>query len=308
MSSTLKNSSYNQEGKIGDALQLPLSKWKFWVLQPSRYFFRQRVVTIIGELLVLVMVFIGIFGPMIAPYDPSNVVMTQRLQPPSGDHILGTDELGRDLLSRLLHGGRATMSSMVFVLVFVMALGIPAGAIAGFFEGWIDEVLMRVSDLVLAFPPLVLAMALVISLGPDLLTAMLAVALVRWPRYARLIRGQVLTYKQRAFVEAAHASGASDLRILVRHIIPNCLDPVLVRATMDSGFIILTIASLSFIGLGAQPPQAEWGAMVASGRLYMIDNWWVGFFPGLAIMLAVTGFVLIGDEIRDRLDPVLRNR
>lgn len=274
----------------------------------TRAFFRQSLTSIIGEVLVLLLIVVGIFGPLVAPYDPIRPEAALRLQPPSPEHIMGTDQLGRDLFSRLLFGARNTLVTVVFVLTIVLSLGVPFGAIAGYSEGWPDEVLMRLGDLVLAFPALVLAMALVVAMGPSLLTAMIAVALVRWPRYARLTRGQVISYKKRAFVEAAQAAGASEWRILFRHILPNSLDPVVVRATVDAGFIILTTASLSFIGLGAQPPQPEWGAMVASGRSYMIDNWWVGVFPGLAIMIAVSGFVLVGDEIRDRLDPTLRDR
>ena len=271
-------------------------------------YFKQSAFSILGELLVVLVIVIGILGPSIAPFDPLAVDMTQRLQAPNAEHYFGTDELGRDVFSRVLHGGRYTLITVVFVLSLVVGLGIPVGAIAGYREGWIDEVLMRVADLVLAFPPLVLAMAMVVAMGPSLTTAMIAVAVVRWPRYARLVRGQVMTYKHRPFVEAALASGANNRRILIKHILPNSLDPVMVRATVDAGFIILTTASLSFIGLGAQPPIPEWGSMIASGRRYMIDNWWVGLFPGLAIMIAVSGFVLLGDEIRDRLDPTLRGR
>lgn len=271
-------------------------------------FFKQNIASIIGEVLVLLVVLVGIFGPLIAPFDPIQPNIAVRLEPPSAEYLMGTDELGRDLYSRLLFGARNTLITVAFVLALVFTLGVSVGAIAGYREGWLDEVIMRFSDLVLAFPALVLAMALVVAMGPSLGTAMLAVALVRWPRYARLTRAQVLTFKHRPFVEAAKAAGATDWRILIRHILPNSLDPVMVRATVDAGFIILTTASLSFIGLGAQPPEPEWGAMVASGRAYMIDNWWVGVFPGVAIMLAVSGFVLVGDEIRDRLDPTLRKR
>jgi len=273
-----------------------------------RGFFKQNAASTIGELLVVLVVIIGIFGPYVAPYAPIRPDPALRLQPPNAEHIFGAGELGRDLLSRLMFGARNTLITVAFVLFLVAALGLPLGALAGYLGGWIDEVIMRIGDLVLAFPALVLAMALVVAMGPSLTTAMIAVALVRWPRYARLIRAQVMSYKNRPFVEAARAAGASDWRILTRHILPNSLDPVMVRATVDAGFIILTTASLSFIGLGAQAPEPEWGAMVATGRRYMIDHWWVGLFPGLAIMTAVSGFVLVGDEIRDRLDPTLRRR
>lgn len=276
--------------------------------KPVRRLLRQSPATILGELLVILVIATGIFGPVVAPFNPVKVEIGDRLEAPSSEHIMGTDELGRDVFSRVLHGARLTVIVIVFVLSIVLILGIPAGAIAGYAGGWFDEVLMRIGDLVLAFPPLVLAMALVVAMGPSLMTAMIAVALVRWPRYARLVRAQVLVTKHRPYVEAARASGATSFRIVVRHILPNSLDPVLVRATVDAGFVILTTASLSFIGLGAQQPEPEWGAMIATGRTYMIDNWWVGIYPGIAIMMAVTGFVLVGDEIRDLMDPVLRKR
>ncbi|MCC6804297.1 MAG: ABC transporter permease [Anaerolineae bacterium] len=276
--------------------------------KPFRRLLRQSPATILGELLVILVIVLGIAGPWIAPFSPIKVEMSQRLESPSPEHIMGTDELGRDVFSRVLHGTRLTLVVIVFVLTIVLLIGIPVGAVAGYAGGWFDEVMMRIGDLVLAFPPLVLAMALVVAMGPSLLTAMIAVALVRWPRYARLVRAQVFVAKNLPYVEAARASGATPFRIVVRHILPNSLDPVLVRATVDAGFVILTTASLSFIGLGAQQPEPEWGSMIATGRTYMIDNWWVGIYPGLAIILAVTGFVLVGDEIRDLMDPVLRKR
>jgi peptide/nickel transport system permease protein len=271
-----------------------------------RKFFRQNAASIAGEIIVLALLLVGVFGPTLAPHDPLATDILVRLTPPSPGHPLGTDQLGRDVYSRVLFGARATLLTVVFVLAVVLALGIPLGAISGFVEGWADEVIMRIGDLILAFPPLVLAMALVVAMGPSLNTAMLAVAIVRWPRYARLVRAQVLTIKHRPYVEAEQSLGASQARTVVRHILPNCLDPVLVRATVDAGYIILTTASLSFIGLGAQPPSPEWGAMVSDARAYMINTWWVGVFPGIAIMAAVTGLTLVGDEIRDRFDPTLR--
>jgi peptide/nickel transport system permease protein len=272
-----------------------------------RKLLRQNATSITGEVLALLLLLIAAFGPMLAPHDPLATDVLSRLTPPAPGHPFGTDQLGRDVYSRVLFGARATLLTVVFVLAVVLTLGIPLGAIAGFVERWPDEVIMRVGDLILAFPPLVLAMALVVAMGPSLTTAMLAVAIVRWPRYARLVRAQVLTIKHRPYVEAEQSLGGSWARTIVRHILPNCLDPVLVRATVDAGYIILTTASLSFIGLGAQPPSPEWGAMVSDARAYMINNWWVGVFPGVAIMLAVTGLTLVGDEIRDRFDPTLRS-
>lgn len=272
-----------------------------------RTVFRQSGATILGEVIVVVLVVMAFLGPILSPHDPVKADMSLRLVAPSRSYPLGTDELGRDILSRVLYGGRATLGSVALVLALVFLIGVPIGAVSGYLEGWVDESVMRVCDLILAFPPLVLAMALVVAMGPSLSTAMLAVALVRWPRYARLVRAQVLALKHRPFVEAARALGASEARIVTRHLLPNCLDPVMVRATVDSGYIILTTASLSFIGLGARPPDPEWGAMVASGGTYMVNAWWVGVFPGLAILMSVVGLTLVGDEIRDRFDPVLRS-
>jgi len=281
------------------------SRWRFGS-RVRHALAAQNFTAVIGEAIVLILVVVGVFGPFFARQNPLATEMNSRLMPPSREHLFGTDELGRDIFSRVLHGGRLTLISVIVVLAVSLAIGVPMGALAGYAEGWTDEVIMRISDLVLAFPPLVLAMALVVALGPSLDAAMLAVALVRWPRYARLVRAQVLTVKHRPYVEAARSLGASEARTVVRHVLPNCLDPVLVRATVDTGYIILTTASLSFIGLGAQPPAPEWGAMVASARTYMVNHWWVGVFPGLAILLSVIGLTLFGDETRDRFDPTLR--
>lgn len=264
------------------------------------------VMTLLAEILLAVIIVTAIFGPHIAPYNPLRVSVRERLEPPSWKHLLGTDEAGRDVLSRLMVGTRITMFSVLLVLCIVTFVGVIVGAVAGYVGGILDEVLMRVGDLVIAFPPLVLAMALAAALGAGLTSAIIAVAFVRWPRYARLVRGQVLSLKNKAFVEAARSMGVPPWRILFRHILVNSLDPIIVRVTVDSGYVILTTASLGFIGLGAQPPDPEWGVMVAAGRTFMLNSPWVTIFPGLAIVLAVMGFTLVGDELRDRLDPTLR--
>lgn len=264
------------------------------------------MMTMLAEFLLLVIIFVAIFGPYIAPYDPLHVALRERLEPPSLKHLLGTDEAGRDLLSRMMAGTRITMTSVLLVLTIVTIIGVIVGAVAGYIGGIVDEVLMRFGDLVIAFPPLVLAMALAAAMGAGLTSAIIAVAFVRWPRYARLVRGQVLALKNKAFVEAARCIGVPPWRILFRHILINSLDPIIVRVTVDSGYVILTTASLGFIGLGAQPPEPEWGVMVAAGRVFMLNSPWVTVFPGLGIVLAVMGFTLVGDELRDRLDPTLR--
>lgn len=264
------------------------------------------MMTMLAEFLLLVIIFVAIFGPYIAPYDPLHVALRERLEPPSLKHLLGTDEAGRDLLSRMMAGTRITMTSVLLVLTIVTIIGVVVGAVAGYIGGIVDEVLMRFGDLVIAFPPLVLAMALAAAMGAGLTSAIIAVAFVRWPRYARLVRGQVLSLKNKAFVEAARCIGVPPWRILFLHILINSLDPIIVRVTVDSGYVILTTASLGFIGLGAQPPDPEWGVMVAAGRTFMLNSPWVTVFPGLAIVLAVMGFTLVGDELRDRLDPTLR--
>jgi peptide/nickel transport system permease protein len=264
------------------------------------------MMTMLAEFLLLVIIFVAIFGPYIAPYDPLHVALRERLEPPSLKHLLGTDEAGRDLLSRMMAGTRITMMSVLLVLTIVTIIGVVVGAVAGYIGGIVDEFLMRFGDLVIAFPPLVLAMALAAAMGAGLTSAIIAVAFVRWPRYARLVRGQVLALKNKEFVEAARCIGVPPWRILFRHILINALDPIIVRVTVDSGYVILTTASLGFIGLGAQPPEPEWGVMVAAGRTFMLNSPWVTVFPGLGIVLAVMGFTLVGDELRDRLDPTLR--
>lgn len=249
---------------------------------------------------------LALVGPYVSPYDPIAIAPMERLLGPSSRHILGTDELGRDLLSRIIHGSRVSLLTGVTVVALAGTVGIFVGTVAGYFRGWLDTILMRLIDMLLAFPGLVLAMAIASALGPSLTNAMLAVAVVSVPGYARLARGQVLVVREREFVAAARVLGAGDLRIVVRHVLPNCLSPLLVYATMGIGSAILTAAALSFIGLGAQAPTPEWGAMVASGREFLLDQWWYATFPGAAIFVTVMAFNLFGDWLRDLLDPRLR--
>ncbi|GMG85075.1 ABC transporter permease [Paralimibaculum aggregatum] len=236
------------------------------------------------------------------PLDPPLDMVGRRLKPPSAEHWLGTDALGRDVLSRTLHGARFSIPIAVVVVAAAVALGGFLGAIAGFFGGLLGAAIMRLVDVTLAFPPILLAMAVAASLGPGLENAAIAMIVVWWPLYARLVRAQVLEVREREHVEAAVAAGAGPMRVLLRHVLPLCWTPVLVNATMDFGQVVLLAASLSFIGLGATPPTPEWGAMISDGAKYFY-HWWIAFGPGMAILIVVLGFNFAGDGLRDLLDP-----
>jgi peptide/nickel transport system permease protein len=239
-----------------------------------------------------------LFGAELAPFDPLKPEMRARLQEPSTAHLMGTDPLGRDVFSRVLAGAQLSVRSVVVIIVSAVGVGMLVGAIAGYVGGWIDDVIMRVTDLFLAFPALVLALTIAGALGPSLTNAMLAVSVVWWPWYARLVRGQVLSLKEEPYVEAARAAGAHDARILGRHILPNFLSPVIVQATLDMGAALVTTASLSFIGMGAQPPSPEWGAMLSDGRAFFLNAWWLSAFPGLAIFLTVLLWNAVGRRLQ----------
>lgn len=262
----------------------------------------------IGAALLTIVAATAVLAPLIMPYDPLHIDMTQKFLPPTSLHLFGTDELGRDVFSRVVDGSRISFQVAFTVLAIAGVLGVTLGTLAGYRGGLIDEIVMRVADIFFAFPSFLLAMAIVAALGPNIQNAILAIGVAWWPRYARLLRGQVLSIKNNAYVDAAMAMGASHQRIMTIHILPNCLAPFLVQLTMDAGAAILTAASLSFIGLGAGPEVAEWGAMVARGRDYIVSYWWVPTFPGLAISLTVAGYMFLGDGLRDLLDPQLRNR
>jgi len=261
---------------------------------------------VLGAAIVLALVVVAIFAPWIAPYSPTRINLRERLQPPSGKHLFGTDDAGRDILSRVIYGSRVTLRICALVVGLTLVIGTLLGLVSGFFGGWVDELVMRVSDVFLAFPALILAMAIAAALGPSLENAIVAMVAIWWPRYARVTRGQVLSIREIDFVAAARAAGASSFRIMLRHILPNCISPVVVQATLDLGEVVLTAATLSFIGFGAQPPTPEWGAMVSVGRNFLRDYWWYTTFPGLAILITVMGFNLLGDAVRDILDPRLR--
>src|SRR5213594_289211 len=250
----------------------------------------------------------AVFAPLLAPYDPLAQALGARLEPPSAAHWLGTDQLGRDIASRLIHGARISLVIGVVVVVSAGFFGTFIGLIAGYAGGLVDEALMRFTEIFLAFPPLILAMAIAGALGPSLTNAIIAIAAVTWAVYARLVRGQILSLRQREFVEAARAMGASRSRIVLRHLLPNTLAPLMVQASFDMGSSIIAAAGLSFIGFGAQPPTPEWGVMISEGRNFIATQWWLATVPAIAILLVVGAFNLLGDGLRDLLDPRLRGR
>jgi len=271
----------------------------------SRHILRNRL-SLVGLILILALLVVAAVGPYVAPYGPYVTDPLNKLQGPSGTHPFGTDNLGRDLLTRILYGARISVTIAIIVLVVSGGLGTMIGIVSGYFGGGVDNLLMRITDLFLAFPRLILAMAIAAALGRDLRNVVLAVAFTSWTIFARLARGQALAVKQQDYVEAARATGASRRRILFVHVLPMCISPVIIQGTIAMGGIILTVAGLGFIGFGAQPPTPEWGVMVSDGRNYLPTAWWACVFPGLAILFTVLGFNLLGDGIRDILDPRMR--
>jgi len=259
----------------------------------------------IGMGIIVIWAVVAILAPVIAPTGPLAQRIEDRLQVPSWEHPCGTDELGRDVFSRIVYGARISLPMGVVVILFAVLLGGTVGALAGFIGGLFDDLVMRVADVTLAFPSIVLALAIAAALGPSLRNALIAMIAVWWPEYARVMRAQVLAVKSGEYVLAARATGASPTRILTRHVLPNAWSPILVKASLDVGNAILTVAALSFIGLGAVPPTPEWGAMIAIGRTKFYQ-WWMTTFPGLAILSVVLGFNFLGDGLRDALDPRLR--
>ncbi|EKJ97366.1 dipeptide ABC transporter permease [Bradyrhizobium lupini HPC(L)] len=256
-----------------------------------------------GFAILAVLVLVAIFAPLIAPYDPARQALENALQAPSWAHLAGTDEFGRDIFSRLVYGTRITIQTVLSVSVIVGPIGLAIGVMAGFFGGRTDAILMRATDIVLSFPSLVLALAFAAAMGAGLGTAIIAISLTAWPPIARLARAEALVVRNTDYVAAARLYGASPLRILFLYIAPMCIPSVIVRLTLNMAGIILTAASLGFLGLGAQPPLPEWGAMISSGRKFMLDYWWVAVMPGIAILLTSLAFNIAGDTLRDLLDP-----
>jgi len=262
--------------------------------------------SVFGFAIIGLMVVTGIFAPLIAPYDPRAIDLRAQFEAPSWHHPFGTDSAGSDIMSRVIFGSRYALLSGLVVLVVSAGLGSIFGLVAGFRGGWIDEVMMRITDMFLAFPGLILAMAVVAALQRrGLFVVVLAIAIRWWAPYARMMRAQALSLREQDYVEAARAAGVPGGRILLRHVMPNAISPIIVQATLDLGYIILTAAALSFIGFGAQPGEPDWGRMVADGREYLRDYWWISTFPGIAIFLAVMAFNLVGDAARDIFDPRL---
>jgi peptide/nickel transport system permease protein len=258
---------------------------------------------LVGLFIVVLLLLAALLAPWLSPYSPIVQDLSGRLSPPSAAHWFGTDELGRDILARTLYGARVTLTIVALVSIVVAPIGLAVGTVAGYMGGWVDAVLMRITDVFLAFPRLVLALAFAAALGPGIENAVIAISLTAWPAYARIARSETLAIARSDFIQAAVLQGASTWRILFRHIVPLCLSSLIVRLTLDMAGIILTAAGLGFLGLGAQPPTAEWGAMVSSGRDVILDQWWVATIPGLAIFIVSLGFNLLGDGLRDVFDP-----
>lgn len=265
---------------------------------------RRNPLAMLGLLIVLVLVLMAAFAPVIATHDPITQNLTERLKPPMTDgHWLGTDEFGRDIFSRIVYGARVTLYIVALVAVTAPVFGLLVGTVAGYAGGWVDQVLMRITDIFLAFPRLILALALVAVLGPGIENAVLAIALTAWPPYARVARAETLTVRNSDYIAAVRLQGAGPARIVWGHVMPMCLPSVIIRVTLDMAGVILTAAGLGFLGLGVQPPMAEWGLMISSGRKFLFEQWWVATMPGLAIFIVSLGFNLLGDGLRDVLDP-----
>jgi peptide/nickel transport system permease protein len=280
------------------------------VASASRGFFRtllRQIITVrtslIGLLIIIGLAVVALTGPLLTPYDPVKLDMKNRFLPPGGAHPLGTDEFGRDILTRIIYGTPISFQIAVVAVVVATVLGVTIGIVSGYFGGWVDAVLQRGVDIMLAFPGLLLALAVIAALGPSITNVMLAVGIGSTPFFARLVRGSVLTVRGEEYVTAARVIGADNAHIVGRYILPNVLSPIVVLISQQVGWAVLSAAALSFVGLGAQPPTPEWGAMLSRGRDYLHDQWWIATFPGLAIVLMVLGFNLFGDGLRDILDP-----
>jgi len=267
--------------------------------------FTANHLAVLGLGIIVLLVLMAIFADLLAPHSPvvGNLGGARLLPPGSPGYLLGTDDQGRDILSRLIYGSRLTLAVVVLVAVIAAPVGLLVGTVSGYAGGWTDAVLMRVTDIFLAFPKLVLALAFVAALGPGIENAIIAIAITSWPPYARIARAETLAVRNSDYISAVKLMGASPFRIVFRHVTPMCLSSLIVRVTLDMAGIILTAAGLGFIGLGAQPPLPEWGAMIAAGRLFILDQWWVATMPGIAILVVSLGFNLLGDGLRDALDP-----
>ena len=296
-----------------------MSGWRTWLTDPNPASrgqaragqiwlawlrIRRNNLAMAGLVIVAVLLLMAAFAPLIAPHDPFVQDLSRRLLPPgTSGNWLGTDDFGRDILSRILYGARITLYIVALVAVTAPVLGLLVGTVAGYFGGWVDAVLMRLTDIFLAFPRLILALALVAVLGPGIENAVLAIALTAWPPYARVARAETLTVRNSDYIAAVRLQGAGHTRIIAGHVVPMCLSSVIIRVTLDMAGVILIAAGLGFLGLGVQPPLPEWGLMISSGRKYLFEQWWVATMPGLAIFIVSLGFNLLGDGLRDVLDP-----
>ncbi|RWX07277.1 ABC transporter permease [Rhizobium hidalgonense] len=267
--------------------------------------FTANRLAVVGLLIIVALLFIAAFADVLATHNPVvGDLRNARLLPPgTSGFLLGSDDQGRDIYSRLIYGSRLTLLVVVLVAVISAPVGLIVGTVSGYAGGWVDATLMRVTDIFLAFPKLVLALAFVAALGPGIQNAIIAIAITSWPPYARIARAETLTVRRSDYISAVRLMGASPIRIIVRHVVPLCISSLIVRVTLDMAGIILTAAGLGFLGLGAQPPLPEWGAMIASGRRFILDQWWVAAMPGIAILIVSLGFNLLGDGLRDALDP-----
>jgi peptide/nickel transport system permease protein len=284
----------------------PASRWQSRLGQSYLSWLRLRrnPLAMVGLTITLLLILIAIFAPLLAPHDPITQDLSRRLLPPlTPGNPLGTDDFGRDILSRILYGSRTTLYIVMLVILTAPVVGLVIGTVAGYFGGWIDVVLMRITDIFLAFPKLILALALVAVLGPGMENAVLAIALTSWPPYARVARAETLTVRSSDYIAAVKLQGAGAARVIWGHVIPMCLPSVIIRVTLDMAGVILTAAGLGFLGLGVQPPLPEWGLMISAGRKYLFEQWWVATMPGLAIFIVSLGFNLLGDGLRDVLDP-----
>jgi len=259
--------------------------------------------SVLGGIIILVLILTAVFAPWIAPYSATGQDLANRLAPPSSVHFMGTDELGRDIFSRVIWGSQITLTIVGLVALISAPLGLLVGAVAGYFGGWTDRLLMGFTDIFLSMPKLILALAFVAALGPGINNAIIAIAITAWPAYARIARAETLTIRNSEFIAAVQLQGASPLRVIVGHVLPLCTSSMIIRVTLDMAGVILTAAGLGFIGLGAQPPLPEWGAMISRGRTFILDQWWVATMPGFAIIIVSLGFCFLGDGLRDVLDP-----
>jgi peptide/nickel transport system permease protein len=265
--------------------------------------FIKNKASVVGLIIIMILSLAAIFADFISPYSADTIALKEKLMPPSSEHLMGTDQLGRDVLTRVIYGTRTTFELSIMVVAFTATFGVLVGVISGFYRGIIDEILMRLIDVLLAFPSIILALVVVGALGPGIFNTVLAVSLVGWLYYARVARASTLSIREKEYVEGARAIGCTDSYICLRYILPNCLPPIIVLITLNLGSVILTIAALGYLGMGAQPPTPEWGTMLNDGKEYLRDCPWLSVFPGLMIMIAVLAFNFIGDGLRDAIDP-----